>query len=39
LLWLDVSREQVENAPEFGSVEERRMTEEAARANARPALA
>jgi hypothetical protein len=31
---LDVSREQLENAPEFESVEERRMTEEAARAAA-----
>ena len=32
MLRLDVSREQLENAPEFESVEDRRMAEEAARA-------
>jgi sporulation protein YlmC with PRC-barrel domain len=36
VLRLDVSREQLENAPEFESVEERRMAEEAARAAQTP---
>jgi sporulation protein YlmC with PRC-barrel domain len=36
LLRLDVSREQLEKAPEFESVEERRMAEEAARAAQTP---
>jgi hypothetical protein len=39
VLRLDVSREQLENAPEFESVEERRMTEEAARAAQTPPAA
>jgi sporulation protein YlmC with PRC-barrel domain len=36
VLRLDVSREQLENAPEFESVEERRLAEEAARAAQTP---
>ncbi len=36
MLRLDVSREQLENAPEFESVEDRRMAEEAARAAQSP---
>jgi sporulation protein YlmC with PRC-barrel domain len=39
MLRLDVSREQLENAPEFESVEERRMAEEAARAAQTPPAA
>jgi len=39
MLRLDVSREQLENAPEFESVEDRRMAEEAARAAQSPPVA
>ena len=39
MLRLDVSREQLENAPEFESVEDRRMAEEAARAAQTPPAA
>ena len=39
MLRLDVSREQLENAPEFESVEDRRMAEEAARATQTPPAA
>ena len=39
MLRLDVSREQLENAPEFESMEDRRMAEEAARAAQSPPVA
>jgi len=39
MLRLEVSREQLENAPEFESVEDRRMAEEAARAAQSPPVA
>jgi hypothetical protein len=39
MLRLDVSREQLENAPEFESVAERRLAEEAARAAQNPPTA
>ncbi len=38
MLRLDVSREQLENAPEFETVEERRLAEEAARAAQTPSV-